>query len=96
MLASERLNRGRGLRRAADRKTWEVDMSQLPDGAVILLGGGDPVLVAGHHLFSFGFGGWDLRDERPVRGRAVVLTPPTSVTALSHGYTPKLHPSVPA
>lgn len=94
MLASERLQRGRGLRRAADRKTWESDMSQLPDGAVILTGDNDAALVSGGHLFSFGFGGWSLLDERPVRGRVVVLTPPTSVSALSHGYTPTLHPSV--
>lgn len=94
MLASERLNRGRGLRRAADRKTWMTDISQMPDGAVILAGGRHPALVAGNHLFSFEFGGWELLDERPVRGRVVVLTPPTSVMALSSGYTPRMHPSV--
>jgi hypothetical protein len=93
MLASERLQRGRGIGRAADRKTWAADMSQMPDGAVILMGG-YPALVAGDHLFSFGFGGWELLAERPARGRVVVLTPLTSVMALNHGYTPTLHPSV--
>lgn len=68
-------------------------MSQMPDGAVILVGGRHPALVAGNHLFLFGFGGWKLLHERPARGRVVVLTPPTSVMALSCGYTPRLHPS---
>lgn len=94
MLASERLNRGRGLRRAADRKTWTADASQVPDGTVILVGDGHPTLVAGNHLFSFGFGGWSLLEERLAGGKVVVLTPPTSVMALSSGFTPRLHPSV--
>ena len=93
-LASERLKRGRGLHRARDRKTWTAAASQLPDGAVILVGDRHPALIAENHLFAFGFGGWTLLDERPPRGRVVVLTPPTSVMALSRGYTPRLHPSV--
>jgi hypothetical protein len=94
MLDSERLQRGRGLHRAADRKTWTAEASRLPDGAVILVGDRHPALIAETHLFSFGFAGWTLLDERPSRGRVVVLTPPTSVMALSRGYTPRLHPSV--
>jgi hypothetical protein len=94
MLAAERLERGRGLHRGRDRKTWTADLSQLPDGTVILHGGHNPVLVAGKHLFSFDFGGWRPLDHRPARLRVVVLTPPTSVQALSHGFVPRLHSSV--
>lgn len=51
-----------------------------------------PRLVRGDRLLAFGFGGW--RDPVPRPGGAlVVLTPPTSVLALTHGYVPHLHPS---
>jgi hypothetical protein len=31
--------------------------------------------------------------DRPGRGDAVVLTPPSSVAVLAHGYEPVVHPS---
>jgi hypothetical protein len=74
--------------------TWTTDISQLPDGTVILDVGNHPVLIAGNHLFSFDFSGWRLIGGRPSREAARVLTPPTSVKALSHGYAPTLHQSV--
>lgn len=94
LLTSERLERGRGLDRGADRMTWTADISKLPDGTVFLDAGRNPVLIAGKLLFSFAFGGWQSRNDRPARGRVLVLTPPTSVRALGHGYVPRLHPSV--
>jgi hypothetical protein len=94
MLASERLRRGSGLHRGGDRKTWIADISLLPDGTVILDEGSRPVLVSGKQLFSFDFGGWRLLGDRPGRETVVVLTPPTSTRALSHGYVPTLDTSV--
>lgn len=91
-LASERLQRGRGLDRAADRRLWVEDIDKLPTGSVIVL---DRVtqLVLADRLVEFAFTGWTRPTSRP-EGRSVhVLTPPTSVAALAHGFVPKLHPS---
>jgi hypothetical protein len=96
ILAAERLNRGQGIDRARDRKTWPADTSALPDGTVILDEERRATLLAGGLRYSFGFGGWRASGGRPDHGTALVLTPPTSVAALAHGYTPRLHPSVPA
>jgi hypothetical protein len=93
MLAAERLRRGRGLDRAADRKTWAEDISELPDGTVIVEGGA-PLLVLGNALFEFDFAGWQMLQGRPQGGQVTVLTPPTSVAALRHGFTPRLHDSI--
>jgi hypothetical protein len=94
MLASERLQRGRGLHRGRDRKTWAADISHLPDATVILHGARIPALVAGGLLYSFDFAGWLPLGPRPKSERVLVLTPPTSVLALDNGYVAKMHPSV--
>lgn len=93
LLANERLRRGRGLDRAADRKTWDADMSALPNGTMIV-DSGTPLLVLENCLLEFDFGGW--RSPRPRRNdrRASVLTPPTSVLALRNGFVPRLHDSI--
>jgi hypothetical protein len=88
LLAAERLARGRGLNRASDRRPWSA--ADLPDGAVVLHDG--PRLLLGGTLLAFSFTGW--HDPIPrSEGRLTVLTPPTSVAALSHGFVPHLHPS---
>ncbi len=48
-----------------------------------------PRLVRGDRLWAFTFGGWDDPVPRPT-GRLTVLTPPTSVLALAHGFVPEL------
>jgi hypothetical protein len=50
-------------------------------------------LVVADRLLRFSFDGWRDATPRPVAGEATVLTPPTSVAALAHGYRPVLHPS---
>lgn len=92
-LAAERLNRGRGLDRARDRKTWAGDISALPDGTVIV-DDGIPLLVRGDYLFEFDFTGWRSPRARLRAGQVMILTPPTSVTALRHGFAPNLHDSI--
>ncbi|MDN5931311.1 MAG: hypothetical protein L0I24_09650 [Pseudonocardia sp.] len=88
LLAAERLRPGRGLDRAGDRPTWRG--TDLPDGTVVVAEG--PRLVLGDRLLAFSFSGW--RDPVPRPGGALtVLTPPTSVAALRHGFTPE--PAVP-
>ena len=93
-LAPERLSGGRGLVRAQDRVVWTTGADNLPTGAVILAGDREPYLVLEGHLRKFTFGGWGPPVERPRRLEVEVLTPPTSVAALKHGYLLSLHPSV--
>jgi hypothetical protein len=95
LLAGERLDRGRGLTRAGDRRLWSADIDDLPGGTVVVEAS-RPLLVLDDHLFVFDFAGW--RDPRPrPRGRLVqVLTPPTSVLALRNGFVPVLHDSIAA
>ena len=90
-LATERLRRGRGLSRAGDRRTWEADVGDLPDGAVVVDPDGTARLVLGGQTLAFTFGGWG--QPRRQRGRVTVLTPPTSVDALRNGFAPTLHDS---
>ncbi len=90
-LRAERLRPGRGLARAADRHTWTAPARDLPDGAVVVRDG-LPRLVLGEELLAFSFAGWGAPVLRPV-GDLTVLTPPTSVLALSHGFRPELHSS---
>jgi hypothetical protein len=91
-LDAERLRRGRGMVRAGDRITWSSRYAELPDGAVVVR---DEAcwLVTGARLLRFSFAGWGEAVARPRAGEAKVLTPPTSVAALAHGFAPVLHPS---
>jgi len=91
-LAAERLRRGRGRDRASDRLLWDAPIDDLPDGTVIVEGG-DPALVVEDRMHRFDFGGWEEPVARPRGARAAVLTPPTSVAALAHGFRPTLHPT---
>ena len=90
-LNAERLRRGRGLARAGDRILWSAPIAALPDGTVVIDADGVCRLVRDDRLLRFAFDGWDTALPRPSRGTAMVLTPPTSVAALAHGYLPTLH-----
>lgn len=93
-LAAERLRRGRGLDRAVDRIVWTAPIDDLPVGTVIIdKATRGPMLLTTKRLQPFGFGGWGGPVARPTRGDVEVLTPPTSVSALGHGYDPVLHES---
>jgi hypothetical protein len=92
-LATERLSRGRGLDRAGDRKLWTSAIADLPDGTVTVDEAGEARLIVGDRLMRFTFEGWTDSIDRPRAGIARVLTPPTSVAALAHGFRPTLHRS---
>jgi hypothetical protein len=92
-LGAERLRRGAGLDRAADRRIWSAPVGELPDGTVVVDATGEARLVIGRRTFAFGHGGWASPRARRSHGEARVLTPPTSVAALRWGYEPVLHPS---
>jgi hypothetical protein len=93
-LHAERHRRGRGLVRAGDRIVWSARYAELPDGTVVVAPDGSCQLVVDDRLLRFSFDGWIGATPRPSAGDAAVLTPPTSVAALAHGYQPLLHPSV--
>lgn len=93
-LAAERLNRGRGVARATDRKTWRANVTGLPDGTAIVEAG-EAFLLWQERKWSFDFSGW-IPSTSISSGEVEVLTPPTSVLALSHGFAPRLHHSIAA
>jgi hypothetical protein len=92
-LADERLRAGRGLDRATDRILWTSTIAALPVGTVIVHRSRGPQLLLEDRLLSFTFAGWEQPRPRPTSGEVPVLTPPTSVVALRHGFEPVLHPS---
>jgi hypothetical protein len=92
-LVAERHRRGRGMDRAADRLVWEAPVDELPSGTVVLDDDAQPRLVLEDRMLAFTFDGWTHPIDRPARGKVGVLTPPTSVAALTNGYSPTLHPS---
>jgi hypothetical protein len=92
-LAAERLTPGRGVDRATDRILWTAELDRLPAGTVIVDEDRRPQLLLDDRLLTFTFAGWAMPKSRPDAGVVPVLTPPTSVAALSHGFEPALHQS---
>jgi hypothetical protein len=92
-LNAERLQPGRGINRTEDRIIWQSPYADLVTGTVIVSDEGSCQLVHGDQLFDFSFEGWRNASLRPLGGMARVLTPPTSVAALRHGYRAVLHES---
>ena len=93
LLITERLRRGRGLSRGSDRLLWATALNDLPDGAILVGEKGEARLVRGEHTWAFGFGGWHDPQPRSSGDVVEVITPPTSVAALRHGFEPVVHPS---
>ncbi len=88
-LHAERLYRGTHQRRW-HRRSWR----SLPRGAFVLVED-IPMLVGEDSLTPWqptGYAATD-RHHRPARGDATVVTPPTSLTALTGGYRPQVDPS---
>jgi hypothetical protein len=95
-LNSERLRRGRGLSRGSDRRLWTAELNDLPDGSVVKSETGEPRLVLGKNTWGFSFDGWHQPRPRATGVTVEVITPPTSVAAMHHGFKPVLHPSATA
>jgi hypothetical protein len=89
-LNAERMRRGRGLVRGGDRRLWTAVMGELPDGTIVVGDAREARLVLGDVTLAFSFDGW--REPLPrADGTVEVITPPTSVAALRHGFEPILH-----
>lgn len=79
-LHGERIVRGTHRRRLHD-----MDYAGLPDGTFVLVDG-VPLLVLGDALVEWTRAGYGDRRVRPRRGRAAVITPPSTVAVLRAGY----------
>lgn len=79
-LHGERLVRG-----THRRRTHTAEWTDLPDGTFVLLDGEPHVVVAGS-LVHWTREGYRDRRQRPVRGTATLLTPPSTVAVLAEGY----------
>ena len=80
----------RGERRTFRQRRHQAEASALPNGAIILEG--TAKLIWGHSARTVTAAGYGAAEPRP-EGMVTVLTPPTSLKALSNGYRPKLHGS---
>jgi hypothetical protein len=78
------------------QRTFQAELSGLPDGAFIRLEDA-PLLVLGDRLLPWAPGGYRDAIVRPSGGPVCVLTPRPTVAALTAGYRPALHPgAIPA
>lgn len=78
----------------AGRRLHDGRLEELPDGAFVLLEGA-PYLVLGDALLRWSAGGYAEPRAR-MRGRAAVITPPTTLAVLEAGWTgsePLVRPS---
>lgn len=80
--------------RLADKlkRTHRRALDTLPDGAMVALGD-EAFAVRGKHLLRWSPSGYTARRARPRSIDVNVLTPPSMLTVLQHGYAPLWHPS---
>jgi hypothetical protein len=84
-LHAERLDRKT---QARHREPWR----DLPIGAFVVLDG-TPALVLDDRLIPWSSGGYGAPFDRPARGDATMLTPPSTISLLEQGYRPVIHPA---
>jgi hypothetical protein len=73
---------------------WPVPLEKLPDGAMVQEGAASHLIAQGRAL-AWSPAGYRAADITALRD-ARLLTPPSTMRALSAGYRPVLHPSVTA
>lgn len=83
-LHGERLVRGTR-RRRLHRSTWRA----LPTGTFVVRDG-QPVLVLDDAIVPWTVEGYGRAEARPARGPVEVVTPPSTVAALTAGYRPQI------
>jgi hypothetical protein len=82
---NQRLHEERIVRKTRRRRLHPMPWADVPDGAFVMLGT-SLALVLGDGLREWTFEGYRDRWERPVRGTADVLTPPSTMAAFRAGY----------
>jgi hypothetical protein len=83
----DQLHRERLHTHSRQRRLHELPFAHLPDGTFVLRHG-VPCLVLGAALTPWSPGGYLARHERPARGTATVITPPSLVALLQRGWAP--------
>jgi hypothetical protein len=86
---NRRLHRERIVAGTHRRRFHERPWAELTDGAFVLLGG-MPAVVVGDHVAEWTPAGYATRRQRPRRGLATVLTPPSTLAAFRAGYAPQI------
>jgi hypothetical protein len=88
-LHAERVAAGRGKRSSV------AMLDELPDGVFVTVAawGECAYLVWGDNLLTWSPGGYRERRPRPRGQEVMLLTPPSTVTAIRAGYVPEIHPS---
>jgi hypothetical protein len=77
-----------------NKRTWSARLGDVPDGSMVVLPGTrDPWLVWGGAVHAWTPGGYASRKPLPPDTEVEVLTPPSVVKTLAHGYRPVVHPS---
>ncbi|MEP6600176.1 MAG: hypothetical protein ABJB98_12160, partial [Actinomycetota bacterium] len=76
-------------RRRLHRSKWDA----LPDGVFVLVHN-TPTLVLGASIVPWTVRGYGRPRPRPDSGLVQLITPPSTVLALRHGYRPQIDPSV--
>jgi hypothetical protein len=89
---NHRLHGERIVRGTHRRRVHELPWQGLPDGTFVCLDG-SPAVVAGTHLTQWTPEGYRDRHQRPTRGTARVITPPSTVAVLRAGYPVQLDDS---
>lgn len=82
-------------RQGRTKRRHALAFAELPDGAMLLLGGAAHALCSGL-LLRWTHGGYDAAVPAPQTGMSDVLTPPLMLAALRAGYAPVWHPSAAA
>jgi hypothetical protein len=86
VLHAERVSAGRG------KRTYHERLSRLPSGAMVADDAGRAYLVREDVLLPWTPGGYGPAEPRPRDGEMAVLTPRSSVRALTRGYPVAVHP----
>ena len=89
---NRQLHRERLVAGTHQRRISELPWRDLPDGTFVLVDG-IPAVVIADHLSEWTSDGYNRRRDRPRTGLASVLTPPSTVTAMSAGYEVQIDPS---
>jgi hypothetical protein len=89
---NQRLHRERIVAGTHRRRLHRASWAELPDGAFALVDD-QPVIVVDEHLTRWTTAGYRERSARPRGGRAIVLTPPATLAALTAGYAVQIDDS---
>jgi hypothetical protein len=74
------------------RRSYSAQLSSLPDGVMVSVGG-VPFLVRGGGLLAWAPGGYRSSGPPPGEETVTVITPRAMVAVLAAGYRPVIHPS---